>query len=169
MEEPQTTPTPQPTDEKNTTPVLCPSCQEYVDGWKRALADYDNLKKELVKEKERIRTTTKEDFALQLLPVMDHFTQALQHEPEELSAQAKKWIQGVLHIRRQLEEVLKEFGVEAYGVLGETFDPNLHEAVEQREEEGKEDGTILEVQQQGWRLGSRVIRPARVIVNHLSF
>lgn len=145
----------------------CPSCQEYLDGWKHALADYDNLKKELVKEKEKIRFATKEDFVFRLLPVMDHFSQALHHEPEDLSSHAKQWVQGVLHIRRQLEEALKEFGVETYGVCGEMFDPNLHEAIEQKSEVEKADREILDVQQQGWRLGDRVLRPARVVVNHL--
>src|SRR3989339_1254822 len=145
----------------------CSSCQEYLDGWKHALADYDNLKKELGKEKEKIRLITKEDLVSQLLPVMDHFSQALHHEPEDLSSHAKQWVQGVLYIRRQLEEVLKEFGVEVYGVRGEIFDPNLHEAIEQKIEEEKADREILDVQQQGWSLGDRVLRPARVVVNHL--
>jgi len=154
-------------EESQTTSALCSSCQEYLDGWKHALADYDNLKKELAKEKEKMHALTKEDMVFQLLPVLDHFTQALQHEPEDLSSHAKQWVQGVLHIRRQLEEVLKEFGVETYGVMGEIFDPNLHEAIEQKREKEKMDGEILDVQQQGWRLGDRVLRPARVVVNHL--
>jgi molecular chaperone GrpE len=155
-------------EENSSTQTPCSSCQEYLDGWKRALADYDNLKKELAREKEKIRMSVKEDIAFRLLPIMDHFSQALAHEPEGVSAEVKGWIQGLLHTRRQMEEELRGFGLEAYASAGDLFDPYLHEAVEKRTQEGVEEGTILEVQQQGWRLQDRVVRPARVVVNHSS-
>ena len=136
----------------------CPQCTEYMEGWKRALADYENLKKEmdatLTKGRERIRAR----FAESLLPVMDNFDQAVRHVPETEDAKVKTWLQGVTFIKQQFEAVLKDLGLEPVATDG-AFDPNLHEAVEEKEGEGG-----MEVVSQGWKIGETVIRPAKVIV-----
>ncbi len=143
----------------------CPQCAEYLAGWKRALADYDNVKKEMGREREQMRQSAASGTAAVLIPVLDHFDQAVKFTPEGLDAKANGWLQGILHVRSQLEDVLKGLGLEPFGSAGEPFDPNQHEAVSQRHEEGTPPDTVLDIVQRGWKLGDHVVKPAKVIVN----
>lgn len=142
--------------------------QEYLDGWKRALADYENLQRDMGKRVEESRDRIKESFAHDLLPVMDNFEQAVSHAPsfsplpeggvrgEGVSAsEFEAWMQGVLFIKKQFEDVVQSLGLEKISVEGE-FDPNLHESVGEGDE-------FKEVRS-GWKIGDKVIRPAQVIV-----
>ncbi len=144
--------------------ATCAKCDEYLTGWKRALADYDNLKKDLSRERTESRQFAVTGVALQLLPVLDNFDAATKFAPEGLDAKTQGWLSGILHIRSQLERVMEELGLEPFGVIGDAFDPNLHDAAGERSEEGKEPGSILEVVLRGWKLSGRVVRPARVVV-----
>lgn len=137
---------------------------EYLAGWKRALADYDNLKKDLARERNELRRSAIEGAAESFLPVLEHFDAAVRFVPE-FEGKEKNWAQGVLHIRRELEEAMKSLGVEPFGQVGEPFDPAKHEASGERVEEGKAPNTIVEVLRQGWKMGERVIRPAKVIIS----
>lgn len=142
---------------------------EYLAGWKRALADYDNLKKDLAREKEESRSYLKEQMAHELIPILDSFDQVNRHTPalnvtEEDALKFQNWLNGVRQTQAQLERVLQQMGLQLVPTIG-LFDPNLHEAVGQRSEEGKEEGVILEVAGAGWKLGEKVIRPAKVIIN----
>ncbi|MBI4714131.1 nucleotide exchange factor GrpE [Candidatus Uhrbacteria bacterium] len=140
-------------------------CEEYLNGWKRALADYDNLKKELAGERVQMKNLAIEQMSLSILPVLDNFDQALRFKPVGLDDKSEKWLQGILHVRTQLENMLQEIGLEPFGKEGELFDPHLHDAIAQKESKEKESGTILEVQKRGWKHGERLIRPAIVIVS----
>lgn len=126
--------------------------QEYLDGWKRALADYENLQRDMSSRLDDAKNRMKSDFAHDLLPVMDNFAQAVNHAPK-LEDTHKPWLDGVLYIQKQFEDVLKGLGLEKIEVT--EFDPNLHEAVGEGEE--------LKEVQSGWKIGERVIRPAQVI------
>lgn len=142
-------------------------CAEYLAGWKRALADYDNLKKDLAKEKSAIGEAVRESIALQLIPILDSFDQINHHRPElKLEAEDQKkfsgWCEGVGHVRGQLARIVKDMGLEEVKVDG-AFNPEEHEAVGERDD-GQENGVILEATQKGWRLGGKVIRPAKVII-----
>ncbi len=137
---------------------------ENMAGWKRALADYDNLKKDLSRERSDIRRMAVESAVEGFMPVLEHFDAAVQFVPE-FQGKEKNWAQGVLHIRRELEDALKSLGVESFGEVGESFDPLKHEAVGDRAEEGKETGSIVEVASRGWKITDRILRPARVIVS----
>jgi molecular chaperone GrpE len=150
----------------------CESCTEHLDGWKRALADYDNLKKDLVKERGAIREAVKEDVAQQLISVLDNFDQAARFQPEGLTGEAQTWLSGLMHVRNQLEGVMTELGLESFGGVGERFDPNLHEAAAEQSESDKADQEILEVSMRGWKMsggtgagGKKIVRPAKVVVN----
>lgn len=136
---------------------------ENMAGWKRALADYDNLKKDLSRERSDIRRMAVESAVEGFMPVLEHFDAAVQFVPE-FQGKEKNWAQGVLHIRRELEDALKSLGVESFGEVGEAFDPLKHEAVGDRAEEGKREGSIVEVVSRGWKISDRILRPARVIV-----
>lgn len=144
----------------------CPKCEEHLSGWKRALADYENLKKSLYKEKDEMRKSTKEDVAYSLIPVVDNFYQAVRHKPEGLDLSTESWLQGILYVKTQLEGVLSEIGVESFGEVGEEFNPNLHDITEEKENADKPDQSILEVLQRGFRLGEKVLRPAKIIINN---
>ncbi len=144
-------------------------CEEYLAGWKRALADYDNLKKELGREKEQMRERIREHVAEALIPILDHFDSAHHHVPvlnlsEEEATKFQNWLNGLALVQTQLESVMKELGLEMIATVGQA-DPHLHEIVAERQEETKEPGVILEVVQTGWRLNTHVVRPAKVIVN----
>ncbi|MEK9130730.1 MAG: nucleotide exchange factor GrpE [Patescibacteria group bacterium] len=143
--------------------------EEYLAGWKRALADYDNLKKDLAREKEESRNYLKEQMAHELIPILDSFDQVNRHTPalnvtEEDALKFQNWLNGVRQTQAQLERVLQQMGLQLVPTNG-VFDPTMHEAIGQRSEDGKEDGAILEVVTSGWKLGEKVIRPAKVIIN----
>ena len=143
----------------------CSSCDEYIIGWRRALADYDNLKKDLGKEKDQMRRIVKEDVAESIIPILDHFDQALKFKPQNLDTTAENWVTGMMHVRNQLESVLLGLCVEPFGSVGDVFDSHLHESVGDREDATQPEHAIVEVAQRGWKAGDHVIRPAKVIVN----
>jgi molecular chaperone GrpE len=163
---------------RSPSPVPCAQCDEYLAGWKRALADYDNLKKDLARERTYMRAHALERATHGFLPVLDHFDAAVKFQPKAdppladvpggLDQKTKQWLSGVLHVRKELEDALKELGLQPFGEVGDAFDPNLHEAASERHEheEGKPDHVILEVVSRGWRIGDRIIRPAKVIINN---
>lgn len=143
--------------------------QEYLHGWKRALADYENLKKNLGSEKQAERNRLKISLAHELLPVIDNFEQAITHLPELTPEEEKKlenWLTGVKFIKKQFEDVMASLGITPIESLT-TFDPNMHEASGEETDESKGDGEILRVLQSGWKMGETVIRPAKVILNKL--
>lgn len=143
----------------------CSTCEEYLLGWKRALADYDNIKKNLVKEKGELRRAVKEEFVLSLLPVVDNFDQAIRHKPKDVSPEVENWLIGILHVQNQLNDVLKELGAESFGRAGDPFDAQYHETVGSHFDGEKSEDAIIEIQQRGWKMGEKLIRPAKVIVN----
>ena len=138
-------------------------CDEYLAGWKRALADYDNLKKDLSRERGEMRRDAMEAAAEEFIPALEHFDAAVRFTPE-VDDKAKGWLNGILHIRRELEEAMKTLGAEPFGAVGETFDPTKHESAGSRTGEGGKEGEVAEVLRRGWKIGEHVIRPASVIV-----
>jgi molecular chaperone GrpE len=137
---------------------------EYLAGWKRALADYDNLKKEQGRERVEMRAAATADAASRIIPVVDNFDTAVKFVPEGIDAKLKNWLMGILFVQTQLDEVLLQMGVEPFGEVGEPFDANLHDAVGERADEKVAANAIVEVVARGWKLGPKVIRPAKVII-----
>lgn len=135
-------------------------CAQYELGWKRALADYENLKRSMEEQLGSSRRRIKADFARSMLPVMDNFAQAVKHAPEA-DGEIGNWLQGVLYIDKQFTEAFNELGLEKIETMGVAFDPHLHEAAGEREGPA---GEILEEVTSGWKMGDDVLRPARVIV-----
>lgn len=133
-------------------------------GWQRAQADYQNLKK----ESEQIRVNSirlaNKSLIENLIPVFDNFALATKHLPQEL--QENNWVQGIIFIHRQLQDILLAEGVDIIDPMGQIFDPNLHEAVDSVDsaEDGLEPNTIVEVLQVGYTLNGSLIRSARVKV-----
>ncbi|MBI5370379.1 nucleotide exchange factor GrpE [Candidatus Uhrbacteria bacterium] len=152
-------------DEMLNSQDACAKCEEYLNGWKRALADYDNLKKDLATERVTMRAAALEDLAHRLIPGLDHFDQALKCKPDDLPQTAEPWAQGLLHVRTELESVMRELGAEPFGQVGEAFDPHIHEAIADQSSRDHDAGSVVEVVERGWKRGNRLIRPAKVIVS----
>lgn len=147
--------------------VLQKQCDEYLAGWKRALADYENLQKQNAQLRADDRRRIVINLAHELLPVVDNFDQAMKHAPADVD---KNWFAGVSHIARQFESVLAFLGMAPIDAVGKIFDPHEHESGGARSEESKPDHEVLEEIVKGWKMsasggGDLVIRPAKVIVN----
>ena len=148
----------------------CVQCQEYLDGWKRAQADYQNLQKQSEKERSDFRKYANEGLLSDLIPVMDQFDLAMKYIPaiEELPTDVQKnwknWRIGVEAVKMKWDELAKEHHLSKVETEG-AFDPDLHEAVEEQEDESVPAGNIIEVVESGWKLHDKLIRPAKVIVS----
>ncbi|OGL95237.1 nucleotide exchange factor GrpE [Candidatus Uhrbacteria bacterium RIFOXYB12_FULL_58_10] len=143
--------------------IIKDNTAEYLAGWKRALADYDNLKKDLSRERGDMRANAIADAVMRIIPVLDNFDVATRFVPEEIDEKLRNWLTGILFIQTQLEEAIKGMGAEPYGSVGDPFDANLHDAVGEREDATSTPGTILEIVARGWKIADRVVRPAKVI------
>lgn len=137
---------------------------EYKLGWQRAIADYQNLKKETETRRAEWVQMSEQQILEEFIPVYDHFKAAFSHHPELSDDQKniKNWIDGIGYIMKQFGDVLKSHGVEEIKTVGEKFDPEVHESA--GEEEGGESGKIIKEVVGGYKMGKRVIKPARVII-----
>ena len=129
----------------------------------RCLAEMDNYKKRLQREKEEQAAYAAEKILTDILPTLDNFDLALQYGANA-PAECRDMLVGIEMTRNMLLEVLKKHGLSPLGEVGQPFDPNDHEAVSSETDSGVEQGHITRVLQKGYRLGSRLLRPARVIV-----
>jgi molecular chaperone GrpE len=130
-----------------------------LDSWKRCQADFENYKKSQVKHLEEFRKYAKMDVIEQILPVVDNFEASLAHVPEKEKNSA--WVTGITHIKRQIEDILKNNDVQEIEVkVGDKFNPEIHEAVGGDGEKQ----IVKQVLQKGYRLNGRVIRAAKVEV-----
>ncbi len=129
------------------------------DAYLRLAADYDNFRKRTVKEKDASYGNGKADAIEKLLPVYDNLERAL-NQPTEDAAYKK----GVEMTMTQLVSILNGLGVEIFGAEGETFDPNLHNAVMHTEDADTPENTITQVFQKGFKMGDKIVRFAMVQV-----
>jgi len=134
---------------------------EYLDGWKRAKADLINYKKDEAKRFEAVIKFSNEGLILNLVNVLDSFDLALVALENKADSKKEK---GLYLIRQQLEDILKQNGLERIIIsVGQLFDPSLQEAVAEIESD-KQSGTIIEEVERGYLLNGKLIRPARVKV-----
>jgi molecular chaperone GrpE len=129
----------------------------------RAQADFDNFRRRTLKEKEELAQYASLKVISQLLPVLDNFERALQTGGE--GAESGSFAKGVDMIYRQLNQVLEAEGLKQMEVIGQQFDPELHQAIIQVASEDHDEGTVVEVIQPGYKLKDKVIRPAMVKVS----
>ena len=129
------------------------------DKYLRLAAEYDNYRRRTTKEKESIWNDAKADAASAFLPVYDNLERALKQDTAD-----EAFKKGVEMTMTQLKEVLAKLGIEEIPALGEPFDPNLHNAVMHVEDENVGENTVVEVLQQGYQLGDKVLRFAMVKV-----
>ncbi|MDP1845515.1 MAG: nucleotide exchange factor GrpE [Candidatus Moranbacteria bacterium] len=134
--------------------------QNALDSWKRCQADFENYKKDQAKHQEEFRKYAKMDVIEQILPVVDNFEASLAHVPEKNKENG--WVEGIVYIKKQLENVLKNNDIEEIQVkVGDKFNPEIHEAVGG---DGKKQ-KITKIVQKGYRLNGRIVRAARVEVS----
>lgn len=126
----------------------------------RTLAEYDNYRKRSTKEKEAAYGDAKAASLAELLPVLDNFERAFTVEETDVESFKK----GVEMIYNSFLETLKKLGVEAFGEVGEAFDPNIHNGVMHIEDEALGENVIAAVFSKGYKIGTRILRPAMVQV-----
>lgn len=140
--------------------------QEYLDGWKRAKADYLNLKKEMEAQNKEVKEWLSKVMLLPLLGIMDSFDKAFLGIPENLKNDL--WIKGIEGIKKQFEDYLKAQGVEVVAAKDEKFDPTKHEAIESVSGgppvPAGESGLVAEELLKGYLINGEVLRPAKVKV-----
>jgi molecular chaperone GrpE len=133
---------------------------EYLDLLQRAKADFENYRKRAARDQERLVAHAHERLVKELLPILDDLERALEaaerHEEAAL-------VDGVKLVQRSLRKALEKEGLAEIDTDG-PFDPHVHEALATQPGNGAQSGEVLEVVQRGYRLGDKVVRPARVIV-----
>ena len=136
---------------------------EYLDGWQRARAEFANYKRRTEAERAELLVSAGADVLTRILPAADDFDRAVQTLPDDLKDNA--WVAGVMLVQRKLANGLDSSGVKPIPVQpGDTFDPNIHEAITQEDSEQFASGQIIGVVQHGYKMGERVLRPAMVRV-----
>jgi molecular chaperone GrpE len=160
---------------------------EYLDGWKRCQAEFENYKKRQTESQKELGGFLIEKLLFDIIPVLDNFRMATSHVPE--AEKDSPWVTGIGYIEKQLEDALAGHGVSVMEVKeGDVFDPSLHEAVShesrdtshEEESEPQEENAeiqdkgisdekgevIAKVLQNGYRIGDRVVRAAKVTVKN---
>jgi molecular chaperone GrpE len=137
---------------------------EHWDRLLRTTADFDNFKKRAAREKQEAIKYANESLLQKLVPVLDSLDMALT-AAQATQAEAGQSLQtGFSMISQQLKNVLADAGLEAVDASGKTFDPNLHEAVSQRETPDVPEGQVIQQLRKGYKLRERLLRPASVVV-----
>jgi len=138
--------------------------EEYLTGWQRAKADYVNLQKELDLARINVSILTKEKMVMKLLPALDSFEMAFSNK-EHWEKIDKDWQDGITSIYQQLISGLDNSGIEKIDKSEVPFDPNIHQSISivETDDETK-DHTVEKIIQVGYRIGERVIRPAKVTI-----
>jgi molecular chaperone GrpE len=154
--EPATVPTPD-----DQLAALTAERDEYLALAQRVQADFENYRKRAVRDQERLIAHAHERLVRELLPVLDDLERALEAAARHEEA---KLVDGVQLVERALRGALAKEGLTEIETTGQ-FDPHIHEALLTQPSADTEPGTVLEVVQRGYRLGDRVVRPARVIVS----
>jgi molecular chaperone GrpE len=145
---------------------LCPACPvgaQAEDDRLRALAELDNTRKRLEREKEEYRKYASEKVLADLLPALDNLDLALNHAPQD--AASKNFVLGVDMTRKALLDALAGNGLVPVGEAGVEFTPELHEAVGQDQRDDLPPGVVTRVLQRGYKLNGRLLRPAKVMVS----
>jgi molecular chaperone GrpE len=131
---------------------------EHLDDLKRVAAEFENYRKRVARDQASLAARAHERLVKELLPVLDDLERAL----EACDSERGRVEEGVRLVQRELQEALGKEGLVEIETNG-NFDPHVHEALLSQPSE-QDDGAILEVLQKGYRLGDRVLRPARVVV-----
>jgi molecular chaperone GrpE len=158
---PVDTENPEPTPAAPTAPEN--ETEKYKDLYLRTLADFDNFRKRAAREKEDAIRFANAAFLERMIPVMDNFELGL--EAARSATDPKAVLDGLNMVRRQMEDFLRNHGVEPVEAHGVAFDPNLHEAVAHQPHPETPEGHVVRQLRKGYKLRDRLIRPASVMVS----
>ncbi len=137
--------------------------EELKAGWQRCQADFDNFKKRTEQEKAIWVNQARIEVFNDLLPILENLDLAVLHAPKE--SKDAQWIEGIVHITRQIDAKLTELGISKIQPQpGEVFDHNLHEALSTEKNPKIKSGHIIRTQRTGYKMGDTVILPAKVVV-----
>ncbi len=150
-------------DQLNELETLKAQSEEYLSGWKRAQADYVNLKKETERQRIEFSKYANEKLLDAILPVFDQLERAIGHAPPP-PAGGDVWAQGINAIHSMFQKILEENGVEFIQSQTE-FDPHLHEAVGHEPSETVPEGQIVRTVERGYSLNGKLLKPAKVIIS----
>ena len=134
---------------------------KYLELAQRTQADFENYRKRAAKDLSATGNRARIGVIREILPVVDNLERALSVAP---AGDGDAFVEGVRLVYRELEGALARAGVEAIEPEGDTFDPNVHEALSMRPQDGAESGTVIDVIEKGYRTADTVVRPARVVV-----
>jgi len=132
------------------------------DGWQRERADFSNYKRRIERDQQQLSQKITGDVIKKYLGVLDDLERALKSRPTE--GAAAEWAKGIELICRKLQNTLESEGIKRIPAEAEEFNPERHEAITYEESPNHESGQIIEVLQQGYTIGDRVLRPAMVRV-----
>ena len=155
----ETTAEPQQEAQAEAAPQVDEKLAQAEEKYLRLAAEYDNYRRRSQKEKESVWNDAKSETVLAFLPVYDNLERALKQQTTD-----EAYAKGVEMTMKGLQDALSGLGVELIPALGETFDPNRHNAVMHVEDDAAEENTVVEVFQQGFTCGDKVIRFAMVKV-----
>ena len=136
--------------------------EEYLDGWQRSRAEFANYKKRILREQAEIHQTARGEVIKLYLDIADDLERALENKPA--GGDGEIWAAGIGIIFQKLLGRFESEGIKPMCALGQEFDPNIHEAIMKEENEEYESGQIIEVMQEGYWIGDKVLRPAQVRV-----
>ncbi|MHC1782910.1 MAG: nucleotide exchange factor GrpE [Anaerolineaceae bacterium] len=135
---------------------------EFSDGWQRERADFQNYKRRVERDQIMQAQEINGRIIKRFLAVQDDLDRALKNRPT--GSEAATWSEGIELVNRKLASILESENVKIIDAENQQFDPNFHEALSHEESSDHESGQIIEVIQQGYTLGDRVLRPALVRV-----
>ena len=138
--------------------------EAYKDRWVRLAAEFENYKKRMVREFSALVQSASEGVIRDLLPILDAVDRALNHTGDG-QTDSEEFRQGVKMIMEGLPRALQGRNLSEIEALGQAFDPNYHEALMQIDSADYDAGVVAEVVEKGYRLGGKVIRPAKVVVS----
>jgi molecular chaperone GrpE len=136
---------------------------ERTDDLKRVAAEFENYRKRVARDQQSLAARAHERLVKELLPVLDDLERALEAAGDARDSERGRVEEGVKLVHRELQEALAKEGLSEIETNGH-FDPHVHEALLSQPSD-QEEGAILDVLQKGYRLGDRVLRPARVVVS----
>lgn len=150
---------------ESTEPDYKTLAEENLNGWRRAMADYQNIKKENEVKYKTGSEQGQNEVIEKILPIIGYFQKAIENIPVDLETDVKgqQWIAGIKHIQRYFLDAIESFGMVKIQTVGQKFNATEHEAIGEEETED-ESGMVIKEVSPGFKKGEKVIMPAKVIV-----
>lgn len=139
--------------------------KKHYDKLLRVMAEFENFKKRIEKEKKEHLQYSNEKLLTEMLPVLDDFDRVLDHIPEDSPEEAKVIAKGIELVHKNMLMVLGKFGLKEIDAMGKDFDPTIHEAISTAKDENFDPEKVISVHRKGYSMGNRLLRAAMVTVN----